>query len=387
MITMKRLMTTIVAMTAAVAMMAQGMAFEPEGTTLEQAAAKAKAENKLIFMDCYTQWCGPCKKMSKDVFPQEIVGAYMNPKFVNLKVDMESEYGTPLAKKLQITAYPTFVIFNADAKEVGRFLGGSDAVKFIENVGKNSVDNSSSDLEQRFKSGDRDPQFLREYLKTLNASYKVDDANDVAEAILEGKEETFAMDPDLAGIFMKHINNPFSKPFKQIMKTDVILKGTVGSEAVDMKVQNVLTNYMKQLVVEKDGSASLDQAKYDAFVKLTKDAEMRNANHFKLTPLIMVAEKQKNYDDYLKYIKEYLADNTIDANDMQLANWVKPFADPSVDPKYKEEMKKILLFRLEEIKKGNRQPMTTIGNMKLSRPTDELLRMLVDAMDGKMPGK
>lgn len=387
MITMKRLMTTIVAMTAAVAMMAQGMAFEPEGTTLEQAAAKAKAENKLIFMDCYTQWCGPCKKMSKDVFPQEIVGAYMNPKFVNLKVDMESEYGTPLAKKLQITAYPTFVIFNADAKEVGRFLGGSDAVKFIENVGKNSVDNSSSDLEQRFKSGDRDPQFLREYLKTLNASYKVDDANDVAEAILEGKEETFAMDPDLAGIFMKHINNPFSKPFKQIMKTDVILKGTVGSEAVDMKVQNVLTNYMKQLVVEKDGSASLDQAKYDAFVKLTKDAEMRNANHFKLTPLIMVAEKQKNYDDYLKYIKEYLADNTIDANDMQLANWVKPFADPSVDAKYKEEMKKILLFRLEEIKKGNRQPMTTIGNMKLSRPTDELLRMLVDAMDGKMPGK
>jgi thioredoxin-related protein len=384
---MKRLMTTIVAMTAAVAMMAQGMAFEPEGTTLEQAAAKAKAENKLIFMDCYTQWCGPCKKMSKDVFPQEIVGAYMNPKFVNLKVDMESEYGTPLAKKLQITAYPTFVIFNADAKEVGRFLGGSDAVKFIENVGKNSVDNSSSDLEQRFKSGDRDPQFLREYLKTLNASYKVDDANDVAEAILEGKEETFAMDPDLAGIFMKHINNPFSKPFKQIMKTDVILKGTVGSEAVDMKVQNVLTNYMKQLVVEKDGSASLDQAKYNAFVKLTKDAEMRNANHFKLTPLIMVAEKQKNYDDYLKYIKEYLADNTIDANDMQLANWVKPFADPSVDAKYKEEMKKILLFRLEEIKKGNRQPMTTIGNMKLSRPTDELLRMLVDAMDGKMPGK
>ena len=96
-------------------LMAQGMVFEPEGTTLEQAAAKAKAENKLVFMDCYTQWCGPCKKMAKDVFTQEMVGAYMNPKFVNIKVDMESDYGTPLAKKLQITAYPTFVIFNGDA--------------------------------------------------------------------------------------------------------------------------------------------------------------------------------------------------------------------------------------------------------------------------------
>lgn len=384
---MKKLALTIMAMAMTVAVMAQGMVFEPEGTTLEQAAAKAKAENKLVFMDCYTQWCGPCKKMAKDVFTQEMVGAYMNPKFVNIKVDMESDYGTPLAKKLQITAYPTFVIFNGDAKEVGRFLGSSDGVKFIENVGKNSMDTNTSDLEQRFKSGDRDPQFLQDYLKTLTASYKVDDANDVAEAILEGKEETFAMDPELAGIFMKHINNPFSKPFKQIMKTDVILKGTVGSEAVDMKVQNVLTNYMRKLVVEKDGTASLDQANYDAFVKLTKDAGMRNANHFKLTPLILLAEKQKDYDSYLKYIKEYLADNSIDANDMQLANWVKPFADPSVDTKYKQEMKQILLHRIEEIKKGNRQPMTKIGNMTLSRPTDELLGMLVDAMDGKMPNQ
>lgn len=384
---MKKLALTIMAMAMTVAVMAQGMVFEPEGTTLEQAAAKAKAENKLVFMDCYTQWCGPCKKMAKDVFTQEMVGAYMNPKFVNIKVDMESDYGTPLAKKLQITAYPTFVIFNGDAKEVGRFLGSSDGVKFIENVGKNSMDTNTSDLEQRFKSGNRDPQFLQDYLKTLTASYKVDDANDVAEAILEGKEETFAMDPELAGIFMKHINNPFSKPFKQIMKTDVILKGTVGSEAVDMKVQNVLTNYMRKLVVEKDGTASLDQANYDAFVKLTKDAGMRNANHFKLTPLILLAEKQKDYDSYLKYIKEYLADNSIDANDMQLANWVKPFADPAVDSKYKQEMKQILLHRIEEIKKGNRQPMTKIGNMTLSRPTDELLGMLVDAMDGKMPNQ
>ncbi len=384
---MKKILTTLIALTASISMMAQGMAFEPAGTTLEQASAKAKAENKMIFLDCYTQWCGPCKKMAKDVFPQEVVGAYMNPKFVNLQIDMESEYGAPLAKKLQVTAYPTFVIFNADAKEIGRFLGGSDAVKFLENVGQKSQDSSSSDLEQRWKNGDRDPQFLRNYLKTLNASYKTNDANDVAEAILEGKAETFANDPELRDIFMRHINNPFSAPFKQTLKTDVILKGSLGNEAVDMKVQNVLTNYMKNLVVEHDGTADLDKAKYDEFAKLVTDAELRNANHFKLTPLIMVAEKQKNYDDYLKYIKEYLADNTIDANDMQLANWVKPFADPSVDPKYKEEMKKILLFRLEEIKKGNRQPMTTIGNMKLSRPTDELLRMLVDAMDGKMPGK
>ena len=37
----------------------QGVNFEH--ITFDEALAKAKAENKLIFMDCYTTWCGPCK--------------------------------------------------------------------------------------------------------------------------------------------------------------------------------------------------------------------------------------------------------------------------------------------------------------------------------------
>ena len=103
------------------------MAFEPEGTLFKDAVAKAKQMNKLVFLDCYTSWCGPCKMMSNTVFPQEKVGAYMNPRFVNIKIDMEKGEGVELAKRLQISAYPTFIIFNGDGNEIGRFLGGCDA--------------------------------------------------------------------------------------------------------------------------------------------------------------------------------------------------------------------------------------------------------------------
>ena len=147
---MKRLLLSMMMALSMTTMMGQGMQFEPAGTTLEQASVKAKAENKLIFLDCYTTWCGPCKVMARKVFPQEKVGAYMNPKFINLQIDMEGEYGAPLAKKLQISAYPTFVIFNADAQEIGRFLGSSEADDFIKNVEAKSKDNSSSDFPQRF---------------------------------------------------------------------------------------------------------------------------------------------------------------------------------------------------------------------------------------------
>ena len=50
-------------------------------------------------------------------------------------------------------------------------------------------------------------------------------------------------------------------------------------------------------------------------------------------------------------------------------------------------MKGILLDRLKEIKAGKRQPMTRIGNMTMSRPTDQLLEMLVKTLDGEKPGQ
>lgn len=384
---MKRLSLTLTALVATLVMMAQGMAFEPEGTTLEQASAKAKAENKLIFLDCYTQWCGPCKKMSRDVFPQEQVGAYMNPKFINLKIDMESEYGAPLAKKLQIQAYPTFVIFNADAQEIGRFLGGSGAEEFIAKVDEKSKDNSSSDLKARWESGDRDPQFLQQYLNSLNASYKNDEANLVAEAILEGKESTFAADSTLRMIFMRSISNPFATSFIYTAKNPADLKAQIGEMPVNMKIQSVLNNYQRQLINEADGTATLNQEQFDRFNALLAELNVKNADHYRLSTLITLSEKQKNYDNYLTYIREYLANPNLDADDMQLARWTKPFSDPSAEPKYKAQMKEILQQRVADIKSGKRQSQNQVGNMKLSRPTGELLEMLIGAMDGKVPGQ
>jgi len=379
---MQKLLSVLIALCCSIAMSAQGIAFEPDGTTLEQASAKAKAVNKLIFLDCYTSWCGPCKKMARDIFPQETVGKFMNPKYVCLKIDMESAYGAPLAKKLQISAYPTFIIFNANAQEIGRFLGGSEADEFIKRVKEKSTDNSGSDLEQRWKNGDRDPQFLKDYLKTLTATHKADEANDVAEAILAGKESTFADDAELRNIFMRNVNNPFCASFRYTLEHPEALKTAAGDKAVDQKIQNVFTNYQRQLVVEGDGTATLDQANYDKFAALLRETKVPDANHYLLSTLITLAEKQKDYPAYIQHINEYLADTSIDADDMQIARWARPFSSPDAPADCKQAMVDIMKQRIADIEAGKRTAMTKVGNMTLSVPTDELLRRVIDALNG-----
>ena len=82
--------------------------------SLTKALELAKSEKKLVFIDCYTSWCGPCKIMAKEVLPQKEVGDFLNELFVCVKYDMEEGEGPELAKKYKVDAYPTFLLLNAD---------------------------------------------------------------------------------------------------------------------------------------------------------------------------------------------------------------------------------------------------------------------------------
>ena len=79
---------------------AQGVNFRPLSYT--EAIELAAKENKMVFIDFYTTWCGPCKRMSKEVFSQQEVGEYFNRTFISLKLDAEKENGLELAKKYAV---------------------------------------------------------------------------------------------------------------------------------------------------------------------------------------------------------------------------------------------------------------------------------------------
>ncbi len=66
---------------------AQGIEFEKG--TWEEILNKARENNKPIFVDAYTTWCGPCKWMSKNIFTQDEVGSYFKDNFIAYKMDMK----------------------------------------------------------------------------------------------------------------------------------------------------------------------------------------------------------------------------------------------------------------------------------------------------------
>lgn len=95
--------------------------------SLQEGLEKAKAENKLLFVDCYTTWCGPCEILKKYTFKDSNLGDYMKGNYVSLAIDMETTEGVILAKKYGIEAYPTLLFLDKYGRVVNHQVGGIGA--------------------------------------------------------------------------------------------------------------------------------------------------------------------------------------------------------------------------------------------------------------------
>ncbi len=107
--------------------------------TWAEALALAKKDNKLIFLDVYASWCGPCKRLKKKTFSNDKVGAYFNEHFINVSLDGEVGEGTTVSSQYNVTSYPSLYLINGDGKivtETGGFLNANELILFGKSTSK-----------------------------------------------------------------------------------------------------------------------------------------------------------------------------------------------------------------------------------------------------------
>jgi thiol:disulfide interchange protein len=131
---MKKWFIQLLLMALPLSLLAQEQGIRFVKGTFSEALEKAGKENKNVFVDCHTLWCGPCRYMENNVFTEDSVGRYMNSRYVSFKIDMEHGEGPELQKKFKVAAYPTFILFNPEGKELGRFEGSAESSQFIQYV-------------------------------------------------------------------------------------------------------------------------------------------------------------------------------------------------------------------------------------------------------------
>ncbi|MBK9013501.1 MAG: thioredoxin family protein [Saprospiraceae bacterium] len=227
---------------------AQGIQFT-QGTWKEM-LAKAKKEDKLIFMDAYAEWCGPCKKMARDVFTQKEVGDYFNAHFVNVKMDMEKGEGIGLSGDFGIQAYPTLLFINSDGKVVHRAVGyhTTDLLVDLAGAAKDPKRNAGS-ITARYDAGDRSPELLH---NLALARYDAMDGTyvQIAEEYLATQKD-WSTDDNLSFIF-RMTDDLDSKMADYLMGNRMVFEGKFGKQAVTSKVDELVQNTIAHAETEAD---------------------------------------------------------------------------------------------------------------------------------------
>ncbi|MDE7074171.1 MAG: thioredoxin family protein [Odoribacter sp.] len=163
---MRKIIILLAALFAGIAVHAQGIDFQTK--SYAEVLEMAKKQQKLVFIDVYTSWCGPCKHMAKEIFTQQKAGDFYNAHFLNLKLDAEKdEDGKTVAAKFGVNAYPTMLFVDGNGELIYRLLGGKSIDDFVAE-GQKALDAYAAKPlleknEKLYQEGKRDKEFLMEY--------------------------------------------------------------------------------------------------------------------------------------------------------------------------------------------------------------------------------
>ena len=235
---MKRIVCLLICVCGYFQLFSQGVDFKQ--ITLKEALEQVKAQGKMVFVDCYTTWCGPCKMMVQDVFSREDVGQFMNTRFVNVKLDMEKGEGRELAKMYQVKVYPTFLILNEDGEVIHKMVGGMKAEEFLQNVQNGIGEHSLYSYEKRYADGERDPQFVYSYIETLARAFMKERMEEVLHeywGTLTDQEKSCKENWMLVKRFVK---NPALPEYKYLLEHKKDFDAAVSKDSVDRKIYDDL---------------------------------------------------------------------------------------------------------------------------------------------------
>ena len=274
--------------------------------SLEQALQAASAENKKIFIDFYTTWCAPCKIMDKEVFADSTVAAALNKQFINLKINAESDYGIPLAKKFKVNAYPTFVILDAQQKELLKFEGASSPTIFLETIDKGlDVNRTPEALAARFQKGERTPSLVNDYAFSIMQSGEELLGYDIINQYFKELSKKEKANSENLFLYERYSKNLADPKMQYLLKNKKDFVKSVGTAKADEILYRFLRNELMPYANGYNVKTGNYHAKnFENLIVQIKEATLSKA--FDLMPLVAIskAKLDQNASDYLDTCKK-----------------------------------------------------------------------------------
>lgn len=235
---------------------------------------KAVKEKRMIFMDCYTSWCGPCKGLAQNVFPQKKVGDFLNSNFVCCKYDMEKGEGIELYKKYKsnIPGFPTMLVINpADESIVHKVVGYTEPDALISALQDGLDGKTLIVFQKRYDAGERSLEFMKDYCKVLDVAYDEETKENVIRNYIELMPLDSLKSKELFEMYLPYLNDAYSPQYEYVLKNLDAYQYRLKMNRYDIesRLQRAMSDAVREIV-----NTTRDNKSADTLAMMLEKGEM-----------------------------------------------------------------------------------------------------------------
>ena len=291
----------------------KGIHFEHD-LTWDKILVKAQNENKYIFVDAFTTWCGPCKFMSANIFTKQAVGDLFNKHFVNLKVQLDTtnkddehvkswyKQAHNIMTEYKVNVFPTFLIFDKYGKLVHRMVGSSDEAAFIEK-GNNALnpENQYYLMLEKFRSGYKENVFLGKLLKASQDAYDNENKKLILAEYIKSQKDFGTK--ERAELIIESTESTEDASFKVLLenadKFDEILSNRLASQLVTQII-------MQEFIFPKLKKEKVSEADWETMYTSVNSNYPKYAREAILMAKMNYFQSKREQKNYLISVMEYM---------------------------------------------------------------------------------
>lgn len=244
----------------------RSIAFE-ETKEWQEITAKARKAGKMIFVDCFTSWCGPCKMLATKVFTNDAVADYFNEHFVSAKFDMEKDKdGMAHKKAWDVTAFPTLLFIDPQSGGVVEKLVGFRPAEALLESARSLVNLNKSAAD--YSKNSRNAEAVLQMVVSLKRSGKEQEALRVMGDYFIGMTPQQMATPEGWAIIFQCADDILTPPLKTVYENKALFAAIPGKDQARM-VEAKLNQSVLQKAVQFATNPNLaiwDQEGFNAFV-------------------------------------------------------------------------------------------------------------------------
>ena len=305
---MKRIIITTLFFLALISTFAQNRSIKFIDNSIDKAIEKAQKTDKLIFVDAYTTWCGPCKWMAANMFTNDTVADFYNENFINFKLNMEKGDGKEFAKTHTIRFYPTLLFINEKGELVHKKVGTMRTPSDYVDLGKNANNPKENFLgmNQRFTGGEKSQEFMEKYLSVLKSAYEP--TEEILNVHYAGLSEDQFLNPETFDIVTSYNKSVDSKAITFILGHRDEVKS-----AFPEQVDKLLYINYQAWVMEQVSGKQVDRKEMEKRMIAVKKRNIPGWQKIILTTDLKELQKEKRMEEFCEIaaadVGEYFADD------------------------------------------------------------------------------